>query len=128
FLACCCSVARAFSRRACSVSGPWVASQRYTVAGETPSCAANWATDSPCCRRSRATDLPGGRIFDGGLVATLAATRLVVVVGCGDGSRRAPLRTACRERPSGIAAVAILRPGAACTCCRVLVAATRLVA
>src|SRR2546427_1934960 len=27
-----------------------------TLAGETPSCAANWATDSPCCRRSRATD------------------------------------------------------------------------
>src|SRR5215813_6450268 len=124
---CCCNVAKAFSRRACRLSGPCVTSQRYTVAGETPSCAANWATDSPCLLRSRATDLPVGRIF-GVPVATLAAACLVVVVGCGDGSRRIPLRVACGERPAGIAARAILRPCAACDGCRVLVAAARLVA
>src|SRR3989442_1387788 len=122
---CCCNVARAFSRRACRLSGPCVASQRYTVAGETPSCVANWATDSPCCRRSRATDLPVGRIFGGVPVATLAAACIVVVVGCGDGSRRIPLRAACGGRPAGGAAVVILRTCAARDGVRVLVAATR---
>src|SRR5439155_10990166 len=95
---------------------------------ETLSCAANWATESPCFLRSRATDLPVGRIFDGVPVATLAAACIVVAVGCGDGSRRLPLRAACGERPAGGAAVVILRPCAACDGCRVLVAVTRLVA
>src|SRR5262245_34340855 len=80
---CCWKVARACSKRACRLSGPRVASQRYTVAGETPSWAANWATDSPCWLRSRATDLPVGRIVDGVLLAALAAVCLVVAAGGG---------------------------------------------
>src|SRR5215831_4263065 len=124
---CCCNVAKAFSRRACRLSGPCVTSQRYTVAGETPSCAANWATDSPCLLRSRATDLPVGRIF-GVPVLTLAAACNVVVVGCGAGSQRLPLRAACGKRLAGRAAEAVLRPGTVRAGCRVLVVATRLVA
>ena len=61
--ACFCSFASAARGRACSLSCPIVASQRYTLAAETPNRWANSAAESPSCLRSRATDLPVGRIF-----------------------------------------------------------------
>ena len=56
---------RAFSARACRLSGPGAASQRYTVAADTPSSPANRATQRPLRRRSRATHLPVGRMARG---------------------------------------------------------------
>src|SRR5262249_21377375 len=85
--------------------------------------------------RSRATNLPVGRILDGVPVATLADACIGVAVGRGACSRRVLfgiggglLGVACKDWPAGVAGWASFRAGGGCAGCRVVVAGARLVA